>query len=76
METSDIMRGVQFWINEIKRVGVYNQIPGFNDVITGKKTPAQNDIKPVLENIKLGGKTVDIYHWGGTSNRLYLHIKD
>ena len=72
---NETMRGIQFWTDEIKKVGVYDQIPSFNDLITGKTKPVQN-IKPVLENVSLGGKIVDIYHWGGSSERIYLHIKN
>ena len=71
----ETMRGVKFWTDEIKRVGVFEQIPPFNDLITGKTKPIQ-DINPVVENVMLGGKKVDIYHWGGTSARIYLHIKE
>lgn len=75
METPEVMRGYQFWTDEIKKAGVFDKIPPFNDLITGKTKTSEN-ISPVLENIKLGGKTVDIYHWGEASGRIYIHIKD
>lgn len=73
-ETPEIMRGVQYYIDEIRKAGLYEQIPHFNDLLTGRSKP--DSIQPILENIKLGGKTYDIYHWGGTSARIYLHKKD
>ena len=74
METPDIMRGVQFWTDEIKNAGIYDQIPDFDDILTGKDRPTR-DVKPILENIKLGDINVDIYHWEGAA-RIYLHIKN
>lgn len=81
MENSnEIWRGVQFWTDEIEKAGLKDKIPAFNDVITGKNAPVQTKdnlpLEPVVRDVKLGGKTVDIYHWGGASHRLYLHIKD
>ncbi len=68
------MMGVQSWIDEIRNAGLLEKIPEFNDVTTGKTKPVQ-DIEPVVSNVQLGGKTVDIYHWGASERRLYLHIK-
>ena len=79
-EVNEIMRGVNFWTQEIKKAGVFEEIPQFNDLITGKEAPTQvkdnPPLEPVVKDVKLADKTVDIYHWGGTSNRLYLHLKD
>ena len=74
MEKNEIMRGGKFWTDAIKKAGVFEQIPFFNDLITGKE-PVQ-EIRPILENVKVADKIVDIYHWGGTSARIYLHIKN
>jgi hypothetical protein len=80
MEKNEIMRGVEFWTNAIKQAGVFEKIPIFNDLITGKEAPSQTKdnppLEPVLKNIKLADKIVDIYHWGGTSARLFIHIKN
>lgn len=70
---NETMRGVQFWIDAIKTAGIYNKIPGFNDVLTGTSKPG-NDVAPVLEDVQIADKICDVYHWEGAS-RIYLYIK-
>jgi len=69
------MRGVQFWTDELTKTGIAEKMPAFNDVITGTRPPSA-DMKPLVTDAILGGKKVDVYHWGGGSARVYLHIKD
>jgi hypothetical protein len=80
MEKIETMRGVKFWTDAIKEAGIFDQIPPFNDLITGKDAPVQTrdnpPLKPVVSNILIADKIVDIYHWGGTSYRIFIHIKE
>lgn len=75
--------GTQFWISKIKEAGVYDELRGFNDVITGKDAPRGYADGPVLTDVVLDGFMCDIYHTDGkkgektdrTGNRIFIHIK-
>ena len=49
-EVPEIMRGVQYYIDEIRKAGLYEKIPPFNDVVTGKSKPhgAPSESAPAL----------------------------
>ena len=75
------------WKQAIKSADTDNKLAHFNDVITGTDTPSLELSKHlVLENVSLGGKTCDVYHWdqdenGGripnsSSHRVFVHIKE
>lgn len=72
-------KGVKFWIDEIKKAGVYGELRNFNDVLTGKQAP-QGYGDPVLTDVKLDGKMCDIYHTdkkpSDTACRVFIHIKE
>lgn len=78
-ETKFWEKGVRFWIEEIKKAGVYEKLRYFNDVITGKFAP-QGYGEPVLTDVELDGKMCDIYHTdkkpSDTCARVFIHIKE
>lgn len=77
-----VWKGISFWTEEIKKAGVYDELRHFNDVITEKKAPHPESSykEPVLRDVRLDGKTCDIYHTdherGDTYHRIYIHIKE
>ncbi|MFH1631666.1 MAG: hypothetical protein ABIA47_01400 [bacterium] len=79
-ETGDVWKGVSFWMEEIKKAGVYDQLRHFNDIITGKDAPKGYGDEPVLEDVVLDGRKCDIYHTdkkpSDTYHRVFIHIKE
>ena len=75
-------KGIQFWINEIKKAGIHDQLKHFNDVITEKKPPHPESGygAPVMKDVILDGARCDIYHTdherGDSWHRIFIHIKD
>lgn len=75
-------KGTEFWSKEIEAAGVMKKLKFFNDVVTEKRPPhpASGYGQPVLTNIILDGKKVDIYHSDqdkkDTTHRVFLHIKE
>lgn len=67
-------RGYEDWLEAIKQAGVFDQIPGFNDIISGKDKPT-TELEPVVKDVELDGIMCDIYHWGGGSARIYIYQK-
>lgn len=82
LESQDQWKGVDFWTKEIEAAGALKKLKFFNDVITEKKAPQPDSGygEPVLKNVILDGKKVDVYHSdnkpGLSMNRLFLHIKE
>lgn len=72
-------KGVSFWIEEIKKAGVYEKLRNFNDIITGKSAPKGYG-DPVLMDVELEGKKCDIYHTDKKPSdswcRVFIHIKE
>lgn len=75
------------WRRAIKGADTDNKLAPYNDVITGRDAPSPELTKHlVLENISLGGKTCDIYHWdqdgngnkikNSSAHRVFVHIKE
>lgn len=79
---NETWKGIEFWTEEIKKVGLYEKLKFFNDVVTEKRPPNSESGygEPVLKDIILDGKKVDIYHTDNTDkdhwHRLFLHIKE
>lgn len=77
-----VLKGTDFWTNEIEKAGVKNDLRFFNDVITEKRPPHPDSGygEPVLRDVVLNGKKVDIYHTdhekGDHWHRLFLHIEE
>ncbi len=78
MTENFLIKGVDFWTEEIKKANVFNELKHFNDVITGNNAPSGYG-KAVLTDITLDGKKCDIYHTdskqGDSGHRIYIHIK-
>lgn len=77
----EIIKGTEFWKNEIEQVGLLDKLPFFNDVITESRPPHIDSGygKPLLTDVILDGKNVDVYHtdWnGGNWHRVFIHIKE
>jgi hypothetical protein len=76
-----IIKGTEFWKQEIEQIGLLDKLPFFNDVITETRPPHIDAGygEPLLINITLDGKNVDVYHtdWnGGSWHRVFIHLKD
>jgi hypothetical protein len=82
LEQKNIWKGTEFWIKEIEKAGLLNNLRFFNDVITEKRPPHPDSGygEPVLTDVVLYGKKTDIYHTDkdehDTFHRLFLHIKE
>ena len=76
----DLWKGVEFWTEEIRKAGVYDQLRHFNDVLTGKETPKGYGDEPVLREVVLDGRLCDIYHTdkkpSDSFHRVFIHLKD
>lgn len=78
---NEVWKGTEFWKNEIEKIGLFEDLPFFNDVITEKRPPHidANYGKPLLRDVMLDGKKTDVYHsdWnGGSWHRVFIHIKE
>lgn len=75
----DRWKGVSFWTGEIKKAGVYDQLPHFNDLLTGREAPKGYG-DPVLTDVILDGRKCDIYHTDkkptDSYHRVFVHIKE
>jgi hypothetical protein len=81
-----LMWSVAKWSEEIRKADTNNALANFNDVISGKDAPSQDQQQHlVLKDVTLGGKNCDIYHWGQEEEnkkethsvaRVYVHIKN
>lgn len=83
MPKEPIWKGINFWIDEIEKAGVINDLKHFNDVITEKRPPHPKSgyQEPVLTDVVLDGKKSDIYHADSNNrdtsyNRVFIHIKE
>ncbi len=72
---NEITYSTEFWIHALRHEGITPKDFEFNDLITGKKPPVAGS-RLIGSNLNMSGKKVDVYHLGGNSQRLYLHIKD
>lgn len=78
----NVWRGVNFWTEEIKKAGLLDNLRFFNDIITEQRPPNPESGygNPVLTDVILDGKKVDIYHTDKNDSdiyhRLFLHIKE
>jgi len=81
-ELKTVWKGTDFWTKEIEKAGELSTLKFFNDVVTEKEPPHEDSGygQPVLTDIILDGKKVDIYHSDqdekNTNHRLFLHIKE
>jgi len=75
----DVWKGANFWMEEIKKAGVHDKLPHFNDVITGNNAPSGYG-EPMVTDVLLDESLCDIYHTdhnGKTSgHRIYIHKKE
>jgi len=75
-------KGVDFWTKEIEKARLLNNLSFFNDIITENRPPNPESGygDPVLADVILDGKKVDIYHTdknnGDTYHRLFIYIKE
>jgi hypothetical protein len=78
---TDMLKGTEFWKNEIKQSGLLDALLFFNDVITERRPPHidANYGEPLLTDVVLDGKKTDVYHtdWnGGSWHRIFIHLKE
>jgi len=75
----DVWKGVRFWMDALREAGLQEQLPQYNDVMTGKEAPKGYG-EARFTDVELGGKLCDVYHtdWkpGDSYNRVYIHIKE
>ena len=78
----EVWKGTSYYISELKRAGVYDQLRHFNDVV-GETRPPHPDANygdPVLTDVILDGKKCDIYHSDhsdeDTFHRIFIHEKN
>ena len=82
LNQESIWRGTEFWTKEIEKAGLLNNLKFFNDVIVEKCPPHPESEygEPILIDVVLDGKKIDIYHTDKDNNdtfhRLFLHIKE
>ena len=78
---TEIRKGVDYYINALKEVGVYDQLRHFNDVIIENRPPHPDADygEPVLQEVILDGVKSDIYHTDHSDDdslhRLFIYKK-
>jgi hypothetical protein len=81
-ESKTVWKGSDFWTKEIENSGELSNLRFFNDVITENRPPHPDSGygTPVLVDVILDGKKVDIYHTDKNDHdnlhRVFLHIKE
>jgi hypothetical protein len=86
IKNTETWKGTAFWTEEIKKVGVYDQLLYFNDVVTEDSSPhAESNYHLVLTDVILDGRKCDIYHTDQDENgnriknhsfhRIFIHKK-
>ena len=80
-----VWRDMEFWVEEIKKAGIFDKLGYFNSTETGN-TPPRPELgfgDPILIDVILDGKKTDIYNTdsGNLKNplmphRLFFHIKE
>ncbi len=84
---NDLYKGYDFWLDQIKNAGFFDQLSHFNDIITEKRQPhPESGYHLVLKDVDLDNKKCDIYHTdqdengdlikGHTWHRIFIHIKE
>jgi hypothetical protein len=82
IDSESVWKGTEFWTKELDTAGVLNNLKFFNDVIVEKKPPHIDSGygDPVLADIILDGKKVDVYHSDhkedDTTHRIFIYIKE
>ncbi len=74
------------WKNHVMSADKDKKLAFFNDVISGREAPVPEQAKHlVLQNVVIGGKLCDVYHWDqengkkrphSTVNRVFVHVKE
>lgn len=75
------------WKTAIQEIDVENKLSPFNDVLTDTQEPSSKTKEHfVLQDVTIGGKICDIYHWdqdengeripNSTLHRVFVHIKN
>jgi len=78
-QVKDVWKGYDFWVGEIKKTGVFDQIRSFNDIITGTRAPLGYGDAPVVRDVVLDGQVCDIWHTDhkrtDSGCRIFIHKK-
>lgn len=75
IERREPPRYVDFWTGELMKSDIADKIPHFKTLRHSKDAPPSH-LQPLFRDVILGGKKVDVYHYGEGREQVYLHIKD
>lgn len=87
LNKNDLYKGYDFWLEQIKGSGIYEQLSFFNDIVTEKRPPhPDSEYHLVVKDVVLDDKKCDIYHTdqdengdyieGHTWHRIFIYIKE